>query len=901
VAVGPGGEVYVADSLNNMVRKVTPDGKISVVAGTGGAGFSGDGGAATSAKLNSPTDMALDARGSMYIVDQGNQRIRKVDTSGTIQTLAGNGSSGFAGDGGQAVNAALSNPVGVSVDVSGNVLIADAGNNRIRKILSAPPKVSATPSQLQFAASGGGAAPPVQTITFVGDVPGLVFSAKSDSDWLTVSPQSDVAPRLLEVRADAGALRPGTYAGVITIFAPDAVPQSSVINVTFAVSAAQSPKLSIDKESLSFPFPKNGKPRSQPVTISNLGGGSLAFTATAQTKTGGNWLSISPAAGQVTPSTPVTLTVTANPTGLAPGTYIGSLTIVDQTLPVTMTISAIDRAILLSQTGLSYIGVSQGGIVPPQTFGVINIGSGVVNWTVKSSTLSGGPDWLKIGTTSGSTDAAASAVPTVSVVVNPSILPAGKYYGLVQVDAPDAANSPQVVTVFLQVLSAGTDIGAAATPSELLFATTLSARSPGSQDLLLYNIAAAGKSFRSSVTADPGLRVVTLPTEGTLDPSQVTDIVVQPFTDGLAPGVYRGTITLQFSDGRVRALGFSVIVAANGTAGSAVRGAAGVCQPASLLQALTTLGQSFSVTAGYPIGLGVQVTDDCGTPLETGSVTASFSNGDPTVALQPVKGGRWEGTWNTQSKNAAQVTLRLQASDPQGILHGDRQIRGVAEATADPPAFDKRGIVSAASTQQFVPLAPGSIISIYGDRLATATQTYSSTPLPRQMAGTTVTMSGRTLPLYFVSPGQVNAQVPFDLNVNTQHQIQILSGVTASQPIYVDVAPAQPAIFAIVPLQTAVKAGDVIVLFAAGLGAVDPSVDAGAVAGSGGLSNAVNPVVVSVGGQNAQVAFAGLAPGFVGLYQINAYVPNGVPSGNAVPVSISIAGQTSTPATISVQ
>ena len=117
-----------------------------------------------------------------------------------------------------------------------------------------------------------------------------------------------------------------------------------------------------------------------------------------------------------------------------------------------MTISASNQAILLSQTGLSFLGVSQGGIVPPQTFGVVNIGTGVVNYTVSKSTLSGGPDWLQIGTTggtiSGFADAAAASVPTVSISVNPSILPQGKYYGFVQVDAPDADGWVRVSLVF---------------------------------------------------------------------------------------------------------------------------------------------------------------------------------------------------------------------------------------------------------------------------------------------------------------------------------------------------------------------------------------------------------------------------------------------------------------------
>src|SRR5438552_2477226 len=104
---------------------------INTVAG-GGAG---DGGDATSASLNSPAGVALDAGGNLYIADRGNERIRKVAAAtGIITTVAGNGVFGFAGDGGAATNASLSVPVGVAVDASGNLYIADHSNNRIRKV-----------------------------------------------------------------------------------------------------------------------------------------------------------------------------------------------------------------------------------------------------------------------------------------------------------------------------------------------------------------------------------------------------------------------------------------------------------------------------------------------------------------------------------------------------------------------------------------------------------------------------------------------------------------------------------------------------------------------------------------------------------------------------------------------
>jgi len=130
------GNVYVADASNRRVRKITPGGVITSIAGTGIQGFSGDGGPASSAMLGRPFSLAMDAGGNLYIADSAGERIRKIDFNGTITTIAGNGHAGFSGDGGLAVNASLQTPVGVAVDQAGNVYIADGDNNRIRKVSS---------------------------------------------------------------------------------------------------------------------------------------------------------------------------------------------------------------------------------------------------------------------------------------------------------------------------------------------------------------------------------------------------------------------------------------------------------------------------------------------------------------------------------------------------------------------------------------------------------------------------------------------------------------------------------------------------------------------------------------------------------------------------------------------
>jgi uncharacterized protein (TIGR03437 family) len=134
VAVDAQGNLYIADTLNNRVRKVTPDGTISTVAGNGTSLFSGDGGPAVAAQLSGPQGLALDAGGDLFIADTGNNVVRKVSAGGTITTVAGNGTAGFSGDGGEATAAQLNGPAGVAVDSNGNVFISDTANERVRKV-----------------------------------------------------------------------------------------------------------------------------------------------------------------------------------------------------------------------------------------------------------------------------------------------------------------------------------------------------------------------------------------------------------------------------------------------------------------------------------------------------------------------------------------------------------------------------------------------------------------------------------------------------------------------------------------------------------------------------------------------------------------------------------------------
>jgi streptogramin lyase len=136
ISSGPDGSLYVCDTANHRIRKVTPDGTIRTIAGTGEKGWSGDGGPATAAKLDEPYEVRLDSRGNVFWVERLSHTVRRLDAkTGIITTVAGTGTPGFSGDGGPAAKAQLSDPHSIGFDKAGDLYICDVKNHRIRKVV----------------------------------------------------------------------------------------------------------------------------------------------------------------------------------------------------------------------------------------------------------------------------------------------------------------------------------------------------------------------------------------------------------------------------------------------------------------------------------------------------------------------------------------------------------------------------------------------------------------------------------------------------------------------------------------------------------------------------------------------------------------------------------------------
>src|SRR5204863_670012 len=134
ISLDGAGNLFIAEQGSNRIRRVTADGIIGTIAGAGLSGFAGDGGPASAARLMSPSNVAADAAGNLYIADKGNNRTRKVSADGMITTVAGTGTPGFGTVGAPAVQSRLSSPSGIAIDTKGTLYIADTNNSTVETI-----------------------------------------------------------------------------------------------------------------------------------------------------------------------------------------------------------------------------------------------------------------------------------------------------------------------------------------------------------------------------------------------------------------------------------------------------------------------------------------------------------------------------------------------------------------------------------------------------------------------------------------------------------------------------------------------------------------------------------------------------------------------------------------------
>jgi trimeric autotransporter adhesin len=942
-----GNSLYFADQGNHRIRMISPSHMITTVAGTGSAAApNGEGGPATAANVQSPFGIAFDAAGNMYYSENQANMVRVVSKTGTVSTLVGNGRPGFAGDGGLAPAALLNAPAGLAIDPNSNYLyIADSGNDRVRAVVPVQPTLSSSSTNLTLTASGGLTVNQDQLVNVSASLngaplTGLAYAATPNADWLTVSPASGTLPQTLLVSANATNLSPGTNTTSLTITAPGANPASFNINISVNVGPTLPAQLTANTTQISQTVAQGSAPFSTNISLANTGSGTINFNATAQTVAGGNWLSLSTGSGSFGNAAPYSLGANINPGSLAPGVYQGSVvvsgtsqfgTITPVTIPVSLVISSSAHVIQLSQTALNFRAITTGVSPLTQSFGILNVGQGSMNWTASVVDSSGAAvPWLSLSSTSGTVAAANTVASPVGVTVTPLRMTPGDYYAKVLISS-DAQNSPQTVAVLMTVLASGTPPFADIQPSALVF-TGPAGAVPSSQTINIATVGAANAgpiSYTSTaVTLDGASWFAEIPRTNTIQSGSPDRIVVQPDFTLLQPGAYTGNISLLLSDGSTRTIKIMSLVTA-ATTSQAIPGRlipAAACSNNVLhvqfAPPLLSGSNSFLAYAGQQNTLNAAVLYECSGATFTGQngqVTAYFKDGEPAQSMTFNAGtGMWTSIWSPPNINNSPVSIQLVATGFNGASPAAGQ-SDTFVATLSPgarvPLVSAGGVVSAASFQADVPIGVGGLITIFGNQLVDGSGQAGAVPLPENLSGTQVLLENVPVPMLYASTTQINVQVPYDTNVNVPQHLVVQRGSAVSGPFAVPVASVQPAIF----LSTAagqgtivnsatnmvatpanpVTAGNVIIIYCTGLGPTNPSVATGSAATAPSYIT-TNGITATIGGQNAQLLYAGLTPGFPGLYQINAVVPSGV-TGNAVPVVVTLAGQVSPPATIAIQ
>lgn len=750
----------------------------------------------------------------------------------------------------------------------------------------------------------------------------------SGGAWLSVTPASGTAPGSVAISVNPAEIPAGTYRGSVSVRIPTATPSERSVPVVLTVAPAGDSRLTLETTSLTISSVEGGIPQTVNVKVSNSGRSPVPFTVATHAP----WLTVTPVNGSVSGATTASLTITADPRGLKAGSYTDHVAIAsaggDRTaLDVLLTVSATRNSILLSQSGLTYTAVAQGGRVPPQAFGVLNIGEGVMDWTAEASTLSGG-SWLSLSTGRGSSSADLLNVSMVEAGINAANLRPGEYHGRITITSPTAGNSPQIVSVILQVLPPGSDPGPIVRPTGLIFITPAGSGSgPASQEVTVSNLTSDTRNFNSSrLTTDNASWFTHTPVQAAVSPTQPTRIAVQPATTGLSAGVRRGVLTLLFSDGAVQNVNILSIVAPQASAAAKDSRQAASCPSPRLVLTHTALRQAFVVTAGQGVPIEVKVADTCGNLLTprsgaSASVSANFSNGDARLPLVHTGGGLWSGTWRPV-RASDRVVLTVTAFNVEGTSVQAEQIdiSGAVRDTSRTPIVTAGGLMHGASFVTGVPLAPGTLITIRGTNLADSNASSDQLPLPRELNGVEVLLGNRSLPLLFVSKDQANVQVPYDVPANTRHQISVRRGEDLSVPESIAVTEAMPGIFTknqsgtgqgviarkdagyvLAEPGTPAAVGETVVLYCTGMGAVLPSVEAGSAASAEPPARVPAAVDVSIGGRSAEILFAGLTAGRVGVYEIHAKVPEGIEASDTVNVTITVAGQTSPSVTMAVK
>ncbi|SPF56631.1 hypothetical protein SBA4_900001 [Candidatus Sulfopaludibacter sp. SbA4] len=407
------------------------------------------------------------------------------------------------------------------------------------------------------------------------------------------------------------------------------------------------------------------------------------------------WLTVPSPTGAIPAASAAGITVQTDSAGLNPGAYFGNVSVsldsgAVMNSPFDILVVPSGPLLSLSQTGVGFQAVAGAAAPAAHIVTVSNAGTGTLAFSAAAATYSG--NWLAVTLSAGAAPA------QLTIGANPAGLAPGVYKGRVDFRGTGVANLPQSLPVTLTVLASNAATGPVIAPTALVFVATGS--SPAPQVVQITNPSSQTLTVTSGTTLPPGTSTpqgngwLSVSGSGTsLTASQPVTETVTVTADGLAAGVYTGTVDIHIAEtASDYAIAVLLVVAGGG------------CQPTQLLPVVTSLEGNFQRTAGVPIPLQATVVDDCGTPLTSGTVTATFFSGDDNVLLTAAGPGQWTGSWLPRTLAGGPAAAGIAAESAAGLF-GSGGVEGtLAAAPSQPAAAAPVGVVPAsgyAASQTF--------------------------------------------------------------------------------------------------------------------------------------------------------------------------------------------------------
>jgi uncharacterized protein (TIGR03437 family) len=867
VAVDSGGNLYLSDTANHRVRKVSPAGVIGTIAGTGSAGFSGDNGPARDAQINLPYGLAVDPAGSVYVADLGNNRVRRIAPDGTITTVAGTGHDGPLGDGAAATDAVLLTPRNVALDAAGNLYIAEFYGHRVRKV--SPDGRITTVAGIGVAGFSGdfGPATSAQLAFPAGlavDRGGILYIADSQNKRVR-----KVSGGVISTALNGSDVN--TNIGLFSVTAV-AVDVAGTLYVTNGTSLVQS-------------YTATGKW----TTIAGKGNGGDGGPAVSVHLTLPQDLAVD-LAGNLFIADGVRLRKVDSRGQIQTVAGDGYLNALGDGGQAGAALLSKPFAVALDTTGTLYVadtGTQRVRQVLP---------SGMIRTLAGTGLIGNGTDLTSVAL------AAATALHSpMGVAVDPlgNVVIADTYdHRIRQVGADGrirtlaGTGTPGTGAEGLQLVQMPLN-----GPQGVCFDHAGAMFIVDTSNHRVLRASPAAPVFTAAGNGAPGdagdggiARLAQLKMPSACALNSAGDLFIADTGNNEAvPGGNRIR--------KVTAAGIITTVAGTGTLGFS--GDEGLAIAASL---------------NAPRGVAV---DDGGNIFiaDTGNNRIRQVTADGvihTIAGQDSNGFTGDGGPSQAAQLDAPGGLFMDGSGALYVAdtNNNRIRRLVPDSTLPPPTPLPATLTAVnAASQRQGPVAPGEIVSIFGSGIGPATGvsgTFDSTGLlANALGGSEVRFDGVPAPLFYAQSGQINVQVPYTVNGNGLTHVEVFYQGHSSGTLDLTLATATPALFAVAINQDGstnsetlpAQRGTIVTFFATGEGLTGGANISGKAADAP-YPRPLLPVTLAIAGFNAELLYAGSIPGGVGVLQVNARVPAGfVPPGLAS-VDLALGGFTAPTVTV---